>query len=46
MGAASNVSVSVRCPDGVAEIEALEGSFGIDSPPGKGTRVWAQIPVA
>jgi signal transduction histidine kinase len=26
--------------------EALDGSFGVDSPPGKGTRVWARIPVA
>jgi signal transduction histidine kinase len=26
--------------------EALDGSFGVDSPPGKGTRVWARIPVS
>jgi signal transduction histidine kinase len=26
-------------------IEALDGTFGIESPPGKGTRVWARIPV-
>jgi signal transduction histidine kinase len=27
-------------------IEALGGSFGVDSVPGKGTRVWARIPQA
>jgi signal transduction histidine kinase len=25
-------------------IEALDGHFGVDSPPGEGTRVWAEIP--
>jgi signal transduction histidine kinase len=27
-------------------VEALGGSFGVDSAPGKGTRVWARIPLA
>ena len=27
-------------------IEALDGRFGVESPPGEGTRVWAEIPVA
>jgi signal transduction histidine kinase len=27
-------------------IEALDGRFGVDSPPGEGTRVWAEIPKA
>jgi signal transduction histidine kinase len=27
-------------------IEALGGSFGVDSAPGEGTRVWARIPLA
>jgi signal transduction histidine kinase len=25
--------------------EALDGTFGVESPPGKGTRVWARIPI-
>ena len=27
-------------------IEALDGRFGVESPPGEGTRVWAEIPLA
>jgi signal transduction histidine kinase len=27
-------------------VEALGGSFGLDSPAGKGTRVWARIPLS
>jgi signal transduction histidine kinase len=26
-------------------VEALEGRLGVDSPPGEGTRVWAEIPL-
>jgi signal transduction histidine kinase len=27
-------------------VEALDGRFGVESPPAAGTRVWAEIPVA
>src|SRR4029079_11775892 len=29
-----------------ARVEALGGGFGVESPPGGGTRVWARIPLA
>jgi signal transduction histidine kinase len=44
VGGADTTGTGIR---GLADrIEALDGRFGVDSPPGDGTRVWAEIPKA